>query len=37
MIKSLEVLSVLIDEVTETEKHEIKIQERTFLGAFSHL
>ena len=37
MIKSLEDLSVLIDEVTETEKHEIKKQESTFPGAFFHL
>ena len=33
IIKSLEDLSVLIDGVTETVKHDIKKQERRFLGA----
>ena len=31
--KQSEVLSVLIDRVTETVKHEIEKQERGFLGA----
>ena len=34
IIKSLEDLSVLIDEVTETIKDEIKKQDGGFVGAF---
>ena len=33
IVKSLENSAVLIDEVTEAVKHEIKKQERGFLGA----
>ena len=38
IIKSLEASNVLIDDITETVKHEIKIQEGRFLPALlAHL